>query len=45
MLEYLYMLCNTRREEKEVGWSTCICCVTLGEGEKGVDAGVPVYAV
>ena len=35
------MLCNTRREEKEVGWSTCICCVTLGEGEKGVGAGVP----
>ena len=36
------MLCFTRRRrERSRCWSTCICCVTLGEGEKGVGAGVP----
>ena len=36
------MLFNTRRRrERSRCWSTCICCVTLGEGEKGVGAGVP----
>ena len=39
------MLCNTRRRERSRCWITCLCCVTLGEGEKEVGAGVPVYAV
>ena len=28
-----------------LSWITCLCCVTLGEGEKEVGAEVPVNVV